>query len=305
MKKLLLSTLLLSFLSVTFSKNTGFLGVTIGDYTSNQLTGVQITDMFENGTAKKFGLQINDVITSINGVSVAKKTDLITQVANYDLGNEVTLNYVRNGVATTTKVTLGKKPEAIKFKLEKNVKADGEHWVFADDKTEIVMKDKIPISIAKTDENGKVVVSDLSKLQIANQLYFGLEDKLQAINNIKKERENCDCGCPIKEYTLYKITPEPTVEIKKPISSELIAEKFTIAPNPTNGKIAIDFASNEKGTTTLTIFDITGRIVQSEIIQNFNGEFSRQYNIENQAKGAYLIQLKIGEKQTNKKIILQ
>ena len=55
----------------------------------------------------------------------------------------------------------------------------------------------------------------------------------------------------------------------------------------------------------LTVFDISGRIVQTEIIQNFTGEFSKQFNLENEPKGAYLIQLKIGDKQTNKKIILQ
>lgn len=305
MKKILLSVLLLTFLISTFAKNTGFLGVTIGDYTANGITGAQITELFENGAAKKFGLQEKDIITAINGVTVLKKADLVAQVANYDLGNEITLNYIRNGVAATVKVMLGKKPEAIKFKLEKNVKADGEHWVFADDKTEIIVKDKTPVSLSKTDENGKTTVVTLANLPLAKQLYFGLEDKLQAITNIKKDREKCDCGCPIKEYTLYKIIPDPVVEIKKPFSMDLIAEKFVIAPNPTNGKISVDFASNEKGALTLTIFDITGRVVQSEVMQNFNGEFLKQYNIENEAKGAYLIQLKIGEKMTSKKIILQ
>ena len=307
MKKLLLSTLLLTFLSVSFAKNTGFLGVTISDYTSNETNGVQITDLFENGAAKKFGLKENDIITAVNSVAVLKKTDLVTQVANYDLGNEITLSYVRSGVTNSIKVTLGKKPEAIKFKLERIVKADGEHWIFADDRTDILVKDKSPISIAKTDETGKTTVATLSNLPSAKQLYFGLEDKLQAIKNIKKEREKCDCGCPIKEYTLYKITPDVAapIEIKTPISTELIVEKFTIAPNPSNGKITVDFASNEKGTPMLTVFDISGRIVQTEIIQNFTGEFSKQFNLENEAKGAYLIQLKIGDKQTNKKIILQ
>ena len=305
MKKILLSTILLTFLSVTFAKNTGFLGVTINDYANNQITGAQIVGLFDNGAAKKFGLQENDIITAINGVAVAKRNDLITQVANFDLGNEVTLTYIRNGVSATAKVVLGKKPEAIKFKLEKNVKADGEHWVFADDKTEILIKDNAPVSISKTDEAGNTKVVSLTNMPVIKQLYFGLDDKLQAISNIKKDREKCDCGCPIKEYTLYKITPDETVEIKKPISADLIAEKFTIAPNPSNGKVTVDFSSNEKGTPTLTIFDISGRIVQTEIIQNFTGEFSKQYNLENEAKGAYLIQLKIGDKQTNKKIILQ
>ena len=68
------------------------------------------------------------------------------------------------------------------------------HWIFADDRTDILVKDKSPISIAKTDETGKTTVATLSNLPSAKQLYFGLEDKLQAIKNIKKEREKCDCG---------------------------------------------------------------------------------------------------------------
>jgi hypothetical protein len=309
MKRFLLLNLIAFLFVTTFAKNTGFLGVVINDYNKDGVTGVSITNSIENGAAQKFGLLENDVITTVNNIVVKNKAELVAQIASYDLGNEVTLTYLRNGKLNSAKVILGKKPELITYQLQKNIKTDGEHWYFPTDKLELILKsDNSLIAIAKTDETGKttetIKVENNSIASVVPQ-FPGIEDKFQAIKSLKKEREKCGCDCQIKQYTYPKITPD-VVEIKKPITSTvLIPERFTVSPNPTSGRITVDFSSKESGTPQLLIMDITGRMVQQEVVQNFSGEFSKSYNLESEARGAYIIQLKIGDKLTSKKIILQ
>lgn len=306
MKKLLLITFIASTLLAN-AVNSGFLGVTITDFNSEKTNGVLITDVIKNSAAQKYGIKENDIITAINDMAVIKKEDLTKLVATYNIGDEVKVSYIRNGVATYNKVVLGKKPEVIKYKMTKTTKADGEHWFFADDKTEIVVKnDNTPISIAKTDEVGKplnVVMFAETSFNNVIQNFSDVEDKLESIKKNKKQVESCSCKCPITNFTYYKITPD--TEEKNTTNNVLIVDKFTIAPNPTDGKFVVDFASKEKGALQFSIVDITGRIVKSETIYNFDGFYNKQINIENEAKGAYFIQFQIGSKMSTKKIVLQ
>ena len=76
MRKFLLFGLFLCYLTFLKAGNPGYLGISISDYTSKQLQGVQVVNVFDDGAAKQYGIKENDIITSINGVAVVKKSDL-------------------------------------------------------------------------------------------------------------------------------------------------------------------------------------------------------------------------------------
>lgn len=306
MKRILLLAISISTL-IANAANTGFLGTTINDFKSDKLTGVLVNDVIDNSAAQKFGIKINDIITAINNTTVETKEALIKSLSAYNLGDAVSISFVRNGVATTKNVVLGKRPEAIKYQMKKTIQEDGEHWYFANDKSEIVLKaDNTPVSILKTNENGTATTLQFATTSLNNiiQKISDVEDKLLSIKKNKELQDRCSCKCPITDFTLYKITADvetPIVETAK----ALVIDKFTIAPNPTDGKFLIDFASKEKGALQFSIVDITGRKVKSESVQSFDGYYTKQINLENEAKGAYIIQFQIGDKSTTKKIVLQ
>lgn len=304
MKKLLLLILITTVL-IANAANNGFLGTTINDFKSDKLTGVLVNDVIDNSAAQKFGIKINDIITAVNDITVQSKDELVKILSTYNLGDVVNISYVRNGVAATKNVILGKRPEAIKYQMKKSIQDDGEHWYFSNDKTEIVVKtDNTPVSITQTDDNGKVISLKFATTSFNNilQKFSDVEDKLLSIKKNKKQQDECSCKCPITDFTLYKITPE--VEAVSSTKT-LIVDKFTIAPNPTDGRFVIDFASKETGALLFSIVDITGRTVKSENVQGFDGYFTKQINLENEAKGAYFIQFQIGDKMSTKKIVLQ
>jgi hypothetical protein len=305
MKKFLLLTLVVCVLFAN-AANTGFLGTTITDFNSEKINGALVTDVIDNSVAKKYGIKENDIITAVNDVAVSTKEALISTLGAFNLGDKIKISFVRNGITNVSEIVLGKKPEAIKFKMRKTIQQDGEHWFFANDNTEIVVtNDNKPVSITQTDINGKATTLKFATTSFNNiaQQFTDVDDKLISIVKNKKQQESCSCKCPVTDFTYYKITPE--TEAKSITATDLTVDKFTIAPNPTDGKFVIDFATKQTGTLQFSILDITGRTVKSERVPNFDGFYNKQINLDNEAKGAYFIQFRIGDKMSTKKIVLQ
>lgn len=84
------------------------LGVTIGgEDSSDPVEGVQITAVSPGGAAADVGLRSGDIMTAINGESLtadnsAEAADkLLDFMAGVELGDELTIEYLRDGKATT------------------------------------------------------------------------------------------------------------------------------------------------------------------------------------------------------------
>jgi putative serine protease PepD len=72
--------------------------------------GVTISKVQPGGPASKAGLQVNDLITKINGTPVASYDQLISVIARYSPGQTVTLTIVRDGQTKQVKVTFANRP---------------------------------------------------------------------------------------------------------------------------------------------------------------------------------------------------
>ena len=306
MRKFLLFGLFLCYLTFLNAGNPGYLGISINDYVANHLKGVQVVNVFDDGAAKQYGIKENDIITSINGITVLIKSDLTNQIDSYNWGDKVHIEFIRNGVNASTDVYLGYKSTIRTYNVKRKITTIGELWQFSDDNTEVQLNNENePLYISKKNANG---ITDSWK-PFTNykddevpQYFLDLSEKMYCINKIREDQAKRNCK--INDIIFIKKTKLP-VKDDVPSKVELFPELFSITPNPTNGLFSVNVKSNEKGTAMLTIFDITGRVVNAEMVQNFTGEYTIPYNLQNEAKGAYLIQLKIGEKITTKKILLQ
>jgi Do/DeqQ family serine protease len=83
----------------------GILGVSISAVTNNvaerlelnSIKGVLITGVHTGGGAEDAGIQKDDVILSINNVSISTMPELQEQVARYRPGNKIKISFIRNG----------------------------------------------------------------------------------------------------------------------------------------------------------------------------------------------------------------
>jgi serine protease Do len=91
-----------------------FIGVNIKDlvsedadkYKLNELKGVLITRVIEDGSAKEAGLKENDVILKFDGNSVNTVSELQEQVGKHRPGDKGTVTYSRNGKENTIPIVL-------------------------------------------------------------------------------------------------------------------------------------------------------------------------------------------------------
>lgn len=85
---------------------TGFLGVT-GDAPRGGQPGVLIVDVERGSAADEAGIEVGDVITSIDGESIADIGQLAVVVSEHNPGDRVEVQLVRDGDEQTLTVELG------------------------------------------------------------------------------------------------------------------------------------------------------------------------------------------------------
>jgi S1-C subfamily serine protease len=85
---------------------TSFLGVSIDDVTTGR-AGAVITEVLPDTAAEAAGLEVGDVVISVDGVPVLTGGDMVAQVRSHAPGSTVDLVILRDGDEATVQVTLG------------------------------------------------------------------------------------------------------------------------------------------------------------------------------------------------------
>jgi len=80
---------------------------------------------------------------------------------------------------------------------------------------------------------------------------------------------------------------------------------FEIYPNPTKGEFVLNTSGFKNATVKLSIRDISGRVVEEELINNANQSFQRSYQLNENSKGIYFISIFDGDETIHKKLIIQ
>ncbi len=88
------------------SQSGAFLGVATQPATG----GLEITQVVTNSAAARAGLQVGDVITSVDGDEVTTPAQLAAAVAGQSPGDEVRIAYTRGNADRTVTVELGTRP---------------------------------------------------------------------------------------------------------------------------------------------------------------------------------------------------
>ncbi|MEU8078577.1 trypsin-like peptidase domain-containing protein [Catellatospora citrea] len=81
-----------------------YLGVSV---TASNEGGAAVSAVTENSPANKAGLQKGDIISKFNGKIINDSDDLVSAVQSGTVGQQVTVEFTRNGEAKTATVTLG------------------------------------------------------------------------------------------------------------------------------------------------------------------------------------------------------
>ena len=73
---------------------------------SEHQNGVLVSDVTPNSVAANAGFQKGDIITAINDEKVVNMASLKYALYKYEIGDTITISYLRNGKTLSTKVKL-------------------------------------------------------------------------------------------------------------------------------------------------------------------------------------------------------
>ena len=80
---------------------------------------------------------------------------------------------------------------------------------------------------------------------------------------------------------------------------------LAIYPNPSRDLFNISFTSDDVQDLRVRILNLIGEELVNEDLQQFIGEYTKQIDLTNNAKGIYFLEIETNDGIINKKLILQ
>lgn len=207
--------------------------------------------------------------------------------------------------------------KAIEVVMENNEDGKEPHSIkiikSIDDEGNITMKKIVDGKEVKIKDN------DLQKMHGNHKMMFVSEegdvttmDGNEAMTiDVKVEMEN---GKESKHIVIIsKISAENKNEMAKKIPAikkdldkkELAISNLKFSPNPNEGKFDVSFKLTEKTPVGVKIFDMQGKEVYNERINDFSGEYNNNLDITSSGEGIYILQITQNEKVSTSKIVIK
>jgi hypothetical protein len=302
-----------------------FLGVYLDD--DPQAEGIGVSNTVGGSGAEAAGLQGGDLIMSIAGNKLNSVEDLRAELARHKPGDKVPVQYIRNGQAMQTEVTLGKRRSAA--------------WSMERDPCKVF----IGVRLSGNGPEGKgIKIQGIIEDTPAEDVALIAGDVILALDGVEVNTFG-EClaernkhkpgdwfsltvlrdGRPMQVQAQFRSCEEETVEIEEEVEeaveevveqpvpqpqapiverdSRLQLEAFAAYPNPTFGRLMVEFQA-EAVPTTVRILDMNGKTVYEEVLNQFDGYYMKELNLSGQTPGAYVLTIRQGDRVVSEKVVL-
>lgn len=100
-------------------------------------------------------------------------------------------------------------------------------------------------------------------------------------------------------FIISGTTPKPVGVIEESTISQ-----FNIFPNPSNGVFNVTFNTAVKSNYKVTVVNTLGQVVYEEVLNSFNGSYSKQLNLEQYGKGMFMVNIADGENSATRRAVV-
>ncbi len=90
----------------TYSTNNGYYGGILGMFGGQIQYGATVISIVEDSAAEKAGIEVGDIIISINTDVVSTANEAVSEISNYNVGDKIEIGLIRNNRTKTISVTL-------------------------------------------------------------------------------------------------------------------------------------------------------------------------------------------------------
>lgn len=81
--------------------------------------------------------------------------------------------------------------------------------------------------------------------------------------------------------------------------------QIKLFPNPNDGKFTMNFHSDLKSKLSVHVYDHLGKEVYSETINDFDGDYSNQFDLTKNGNGNYILKVTTGEQTFKEKFVIE
>jgi hypothetical protein len=111
-------------------------------------------------------------------------------------------------------------------------------------------------------------------------------------------------NCYILNVTLSSTSFTKDEEIPEPLTSEQ-GIGLIIYPNPVSGKVNIDYSSENSGKVSLNIYNTTGQLLITSVLEAIEGENTFQVDVSSLNKGIYFLEFTVNGERLFGKVMVE
>ncbi len=271
-----------------------FFGVSGGTHFNEQTSekdGAHIKRVIPNTSAAEMGIEQNDVVTAINGVSIKSFSELHKLLKTIKPGSQITVDYLRDGNQQQASGTIKSR---------------------ADHRSRGVISHPREIR-EKLRPHGLVLPHDLNATEQSPAIRFTPQSDENSFH--QQHIPGAGHAEVVREVTftisLADISDAEAQEFNKrsnntlPSDNDLAHSGLSVYPNPNKGVFKLNFNLPESGETLVRIYDAQGHEIYFETLNGFSGLFEREINISDKAAGVYYLTVRQDNNAFTKKIIVE
>jgi len=308
----------------------GKLGVYLDTHTDLK-EGIRIESVVKGGAAEKIGMQAGDIILAINSTKTNGYSALTAAMRDYKINDAVKVDYQRGTEYFQSEATLKSyiRPER-RHHYAYNYVSPSDRSYYKIDRCEPF----IGVTLSTRGENG-VPVHSIVKDTPASEVALQRGDRITSIDGttvttqseivrlrdlhkagdyftigylrdgqeyeVEAQFKACETET-IKEAeeVISNIAP---VDVKPIVTNDLQLESIAAFPNPTSGRVTLQF-KGEPVPTTVRLIDALGKVLMTETLSDFSGDYNDQINLSNYPSGIYNITIIQNDKSYSERIVL-
>lgn len=158
-------------------------------------------------------------------------------------------------------------------------------------------------SIAKVNSSGLI-----TQVIYDNNVKHSIDGLAVKANNDFYIIGHCDASSVLNDY---KCSPSGSIFMARYgmvmgiKDQKILANTFSIYPNPATGMITISCISGIKNNCTLSVKNALGQVVYLNSIKEMQGAFTREIDLSSHPKGIYFVEITSGNEKATEKVVLQ
>jgi membrane-associated protease RseP (regulator of RpoE activity) len=313
-----------------------FLGVSPengqGKNDKNTEGGVKIS-VSRNSGAEKAGLQLGDALLQLNEAPIKSFNDISLFMRTTKPDDKIQVKYLRDGEIKTVTATLGRTDNTWNYTKFTNYNTNttekekeaclgvytstgyhrGQDGAVINDFTPISAAQEVALKKgdAITSINGVAVknhqelwdeIAKYKAKEMVRVAYTRDGNPLQLVNTTLKACKPTDESIvvvpPVKEIPKVE---NPKIDLSE--QRQLKLQNFSTYPNPIQDMVNVQF-QGDAVPTTVSFYDLTGRALFQQSLNNFDGTYNQRFDLSAYAKGIVVVRILQGEKVYSQRLVV-